>query len=160
MREETRCSHMGYSFRLTARVLLYASSHRQDNTYHGLWYTSRGALAGSRNSSMGRPWRIDPATHRTMSECSYHGAISRSLGHWRILCISIRLHVISIDLTGQVIDNRTFSCTATLFEMWLKFKYCYYYLFLTFFNIYWIHRTITFNVFYPWNNCNYLCRIN
>ena len=26
--------HIGYSFRLAARVLLYASSHRQDNTYH------------------------------------------------------------------------------------------------------------------------------
>ena len=39
---------MGYSFRLTARVLLYASSHRQDNTYHGLYYTSLGALAGTR----------------------------------------------------------------------------------------------------------------
>ena len=42
MREETRCRHIGYSFRLAARVLLYASSHRQDNTYHGLCYTSRG----------------------------------------------------------------------------------------------------------------------
>ena len=39
--------------RLTARVLLYAPSHIQDNTYHGLCYTSRGALAGTRNSSMG-----------------------------------------------------------------------------------------------------------
>ena len=29
--------------------------HRQDNTYHGLCYTSRGALAGTRNSSMGPP---------------------------------------------------------------------------------------------------------
>ena len=28
---------------------------RQDNTYHGLCYTSRGALAGTRNSSMGPP---------------------------------------------------------------------------------------------------------
>ena len=37
--------------RLTARVLLYAPSHRQDNTYHSLCYTSRGALAGTRNSS-------------------------------------------------------------------------------------------------------------
>ena len=46
---------MGYSFRLTARVLLYAPSHRQDSTYHGLCYTSRGALAGTRNSSMGPP---------------------------------------------------------------------------------------------------------
>ena len=35
------------------RFFLYASSHRQDNTYHGLCYTSRGALAGTRNSSMG-----------------------------------------------------------------------------------------------------------
>ena len=46
---------MGYSFRLTARVLLYAPSHRQDSTYHGLCYTSRGTLAGTRNSSMGPP---------------------------------------------------------------------------------------------------------
>ena len=27
----------------------------QDSTYHGLCYTSRGALAGTRNSSMGLP---------------------------------------------------------------------------------------------------------
>ena len=78
MREETRCRHMGYSFRLAARVLLYASSHRQDNTYHSLCYTSCGTLAGTRNSSMGPPSRIDPTTHRTMSEHSYHGATSHS----------------------------------------------------------------------------------
>ena len=53
--KETRCRHIGYSYRLTARVLLYAPSHRQDNTYHGLCYTSREALAGTRNSSMGPP---------------------------------------------------------------------------------------------------------
>ena len=80
VREETLCRYMSYSFRLAARVLLYASSHRQDNTYHGLCYTSRGALAGTRNSSMGPPRRIDPTTHRTMSERSYHGATSRSQG--------------------------------------------------------------------------------
>ena len=34
VRKETRCRHMGYSFLLTARVLLYAPSHRQDSTYH------------------------------------------------------------------------------------------------------------------------------
>ena len=55
VRKETRCHHIGYSYRLTARVLLYAPSHRQDNTYHGLCYASRGALAGTRNSSMGPP---------------------------------------------------------------------------------------------------------
>ena len=54
-RKETRCRHMGYSFRLTERVILYAPSHRQDSTHHGLCYTSRGALAGTRNSSMGPP---------------------------------------------------------------------------------------------------------
>ena len=80
MREETHCCHMGYSFQLTARVLLYAPSHRQHNTYHSLCYTSHGALAGTRNSSMtmGPLWRFDPTTHRTMSEHSYHGATSHS----------------------------------------------------------------------------------
>ena len=55
VRKETRCRHICYSYRLTARVFLYAPSHRQNNTYHGLCYTSRGALAGTRNSSMGPP---------------------------------------------------------------------------------------------------------
>ena len=54
VRKETRCRHIGYSFRLAARVLLYAPSHRQDSTYHGLCYTSRGALTGTRNSSLER----------------------------------------------------------------------------------------------------------
>ena len=42
---EKRCRHMGYSFRLASSVLLYASSHRENNKYHGLSYTSRGVLA-------------------------------------------------------------------------------------------------------------------
>ena len=50
VRKETRCRHIGYSFRLKARVLLYAPSHRQDSTYHGLCFTSRGSLAGTRNT--------------------------------------------------------------------------------------------------------------
>ena len=67
VREETCCRHIGYSFRLTARVLLYASSHRQYSTYHGLCYTSRGALAGTRNSSMGS---------------SHEGSIRRPMAPW------------------------------------------------------------------------------
>ena len=55
VREETRCRHIGYSFQLAAMVLLYAPSHRQDSAYHSLCYTSRGALAETRNSSMGPP---------------------------------------------------------------------------------------------------------
>ena len=44
-RQETRCRHIGYSFRLAARVLLYASSHGQNITYdrpfflHQQWST-------------------------------------------------------------------------------------------------------------------------
>ena len=67
VRKETRCRHIGYSYRLTARVLLYAPSHRQDNTYHSLCYTSRGALAGTRNSSMGPP---------------HEGSIRRPIAPW------------------------------------------------------------------------------
>ena len=59
-------------FPYSSKGLLYASSHREDNTYHNICYTSRGALAGMRNSSMGLMLeRIDPTTHRTMSEHFY-----------------------------------------------------------------------------------------
>ena len=54
-------------FPITARVLLYAPSHRQDSTYHGFYYTSRGALAGTRNSSMGSP---------------HEGSIRRPIAPW------------------------------------------------------------------------------
>ena len=49
VRKEICCRHIGYSFWLAARVLLYAPPHRQDSTCHGLCYTSHGALAGTRN---------------------------------------------------------------------------------------------------------------
>ena len=61
---------MGYSFRLAAKAILYAPSHRQDSTYHGLWYACHGVLAGTRNSSMGPPLGIDPTPYRTMNERS------------------------------------------------------------------------------------------
>ena len=47
--------HGLYSFQLATRGLLYVSSHIQDITYHSLCYSSCGALAGTRNSSMGPP---------------------------------------------------------------------------------------------------------
>ena len=47
-REETRCRHMDYSFRLAARFFLYASYNIQDNTCHGFWHTSRGSQARTR----------------------------------------------------------------------------------------------------------------
>ena len=50
----------------------------QNSTHHSICYTSRGALAGTRNISMGSSWRINPMTHRTMNGCFYQRATSRS----------------------------------------------------------------------------------
>ena len=47
-------------------------SFRQNSTYHGLCYTGRGALAVTRNSSMGPPRRTEPTIHCTMSERFYY----------------------------------------------------------------------------------------
>ena len=67
VRKETCCRHIGYSYQLIARVLLYAPSHRQDSTYHGICYTNRGAVAGTKNSSMGSP---------------HEGSIRRPIAPW------------------------------------------------------------------------------
>ena len=68
VRKEICCRHIGYSFWLTARVLLYAPSHRQDSTYHYLCYTSHGALAGTRNNSKFtmKDRSDDPSHHERM----------------------------------------------------------------------------------------------
>ena len=63
----------GLLFPINSKGFLYAPSHREDSTYHGLCYTRREVLAGTRNSSMGPPRSIDPTTHRTISERSYQG---------------------------------------------------------------------------------------
>ena len=65
----------------------YMHHPRPDSTYHSLCYTSRGALAGTRNSLVGPPWMIDLTTHCTISKRSYHEATSCSgmegLHNWR-----------------------------------------------------------------------------
>ena len=98
VRKETRCHHIGYSYRLTARVLLYAPSHRQDNTYHGLCYTSRGALAGTRNSSMGPPMKDrsdDPPRHeRTLLPRSYISLQNTN----NAICICKTMHRIMVGV--------------------------------------------------------------
>ena len=39
----------GLLFPISSKVILDAPSHRQDSTYHGLSYTSRGALTGMKS---------------------------------------------------------------------------------------------------------------
>ena len=58
------------SFWLAAWNILYAQSHRQDSTYHGLGYISCIALTGTRNSFMSPPTGINPMTHATSSRWS------------------------------------------------------------------------------------------
>ena len=96
---------MGYSFRLTSRVLLYAPSHRQDSTYHGLCYTSRGALAGTRNISMGPP---------------HEGSIRRPVAPWanalttelHIAPVSEYQHIELLALASLAIRNlKAYVCT-------------------------------------------------
>ena len=82
VRKETRCRHIGYSFRLEARVLLYALSHRQDSTYHGLCYTSRGALDGTRSRSDGYiTWR-----HSVLPDSKNDALLTVFTAVWRWAC--------------------------------------------------------------------------
>ena len=77
---------MGYSFRLKVRVLLYAPCHRQDSTYHGLCYTSRGTLAGTRNSSMGPP---------------HEGSIQRPIASWAN-ALTMELHLATLYIRDSL----------------------------------------------------------
>ena len=114
VRDETRCRHIGYSYRLAARVLLYAPSHRQDNTYHGLCYTSRGALAGTRNSSMGPP---------------HEGSIRRPIAPWAN-ALTTELHlaprkriVFSFPLfkcTKMTLDDLPFRIIISIQPYWVS----------------------------------------
>ena len=103
---------MGYSFRLAARVLLYVQFYIP----RGLCYTSRGALAGTRNSSMGPPWRINLTTNRTMSERSYHRATSLSRLQYKDNVISYPnppppLPAVLVPVTGVRYNSLFWMCT-------------------------------------------------
>ena len=74
VRKETQCCHIGYSYRLTARVLLYAPSH-------SFCYTSRGALVGTKNSSMGMSAKhnaddVIKISNLRICFCSFHFVLS------------------------------------------------------------------------------------
>ena len=98
VRKETHCRHIGYSFRLAAMVLLYAPSHRQDSTYHGLCYTSREALAETRNSSMGPP---------------HEGSIRRPIAPWAN-ALTTELHLAPGPHTGHLPVTQSVYCASAL----------------------------------------------
>ena len=121
---------------------MYAPSHRQVSTYHGLCYTSLGALAGTRNSTMGPPWRIDPTTHRTMSERSYHEATSHSCYrkektlwdsvNWLWVCLLVCLFVcfsrfitFNYFVCVNLLTLYLFTLTFTFLTRFLLFGLCF-----------------------------------
>ena len=55
---------------------------------------------------MGSPWRIDPTTHRTMSERSYHGATSRP-------CLIMETENTHTDTNKLWNNDRMNECLAT-----------------------------------------------
>ena len=72
VREETcYCHCVGYSFQLASRgSFIYTTNSIAHTTWPWPWYTRCGALAGTRNSSMGPPSRINLITPHTMSRHS------------------------------------------------------------------------------------------
>ena len=72
------------------RIQPFTTSHRQDSTYHGLCYTSRGALAGTRHLSVEDlnqllvageyRCRVQPFTTSHRQDSTYHGLCYTSRG--------------------------------------------------------------------------------
>ena len=113
VREETCCRHMGYSFRLVARVLLYAPTHRQDNTYHSpvapvveIWLEREIAQWVHHKGSI----------RRTMSECSHQRATSRS---YASTCTKLTFIIITNIALWEYFHRDIFSsdCVQSLCEI-------------------------------------------
>ena len=92
---------MGYVFRLTTRVILYAPSHRQDNTYHGFCYTSRGALLEREIAQWVQPMKDrsdDPSHHeRTLLSrryISFRVCVGCQTKLVFVMCSYLNLHLI------------------------------------------------------------------
>ena len=102
---------MIYSFQLAVRFLLYAPSHGEDSTYHGLCYTSRGTLDETRNCSMDPPWWIDLMTHWTMGGCSASCLIINTIQIWQ-------------SLYGKIYHFMISECHGSIFKLiiFIKFK--------------------------------------
>ena len=107
VRQETRCRHIGYSFQLAAKVLLYAPSHKQDSTYQSICYTSRGTLAGTRNSSMGPP---------------HEGSIRRPIAP-RANALTTELHLALLPPGQQCVLRTCHALCSVFFSSWLQFAW-------------------------------------
>ena len=143
VRKETRCRHIGYYLRLTARVLLYAPSHRQDSTYHGLCYTSRGALRSYFEREIAQwvhPMKDrsdDPSHHErtlylwatsrshfaTKSSAIWSRSVSKPQPHGRILVLEALTLNSTVDSLGQVVNTSLYGWDIRYeLRQWLLIK--------------------------------------
>ena len=85
LKEETSCFHsMDYTLLLIARDILYAPSHRQDNTYHDFCYTICGSLVEMGKSLKIIPLRrFDPVT-KTLQSSILSAELNPALTNIRI----------------------------------------------------------------------------
>ena len=110
--------------------------NRHDNTYHGLCYTSRGALVGTRNSSMRSTMKDrsdDPSHHeRTLLpcscislpgeyECNPHVTVSGEISRTAVFTIGLQHCIADLVKQCQVSVSVTFehspSVTPTSHEL-------------------------------------------
>ena len=108
MREETCYYHCELLFLISSNGS-FICTNPMDSTHNGLCYTSRGALAGTRNSSMCPPWHDRPDYPSHHEQTLYHGATSimdAPLGMlenvvktWERCKIKFTLHLIKISVT-------------------------------------------------------------
>ena len=139
-REETRCHHMGYSFRLAARVLLYAPSHRQDITYHVQCFWSTYYVKNvKQNNKMKNPINNNDTlarTHIYMHSTSIHPSVclhvsiylfvSLCLSFYRSICLFIYFTTYSIY----------FSNVISALEYYQKITYTYIYIYIYIYILY------------------------
>ena len=97
VRKETRCRHIGYSYRLTARVLLYAPSHRQDwnenangmfvflrvacRSLESSWRACWSGVSRNRAALTRNPCALSPATKWVVSPAPLFCDIRKSVFH-------------------------------------------------------------------------------
>ena len=102
----------GYSFPVSIKGS-FICTHREDSTYHGLGNTNCGALAGTRNNSMGPPRGIDLTTHLTMTGCS-------TRKHSHSLAVPQWLDS-KTSVYNYILHNRKYSHSLTV-PQWLDSK--------------------------------------
>ena len=102
------------------RLLFLISNmhHHTDRIAHTIAFVTPGALAGMRNSSVGRPWRMDVTTYRTMSERSTNEL------HLASFTVLVKIQVITEDVAAAAANWQFVTwCTGDVIFIWVTKLY-------------------------------------